>query len=144
MAADTTPDSPAGIPAGLPGMPGGMGRRLAALAIDWFASLLIAIVAFPQFAYGSTESTMATMLVFALEVIVFTWLIAGSFGQRIMGLVVVRMDGGRLAIWRVAIRTVLLCLVIPAVVYDQYGRGLHDRAAGSICIRTRRPAGQVR
>ena len=125
------------IPAGLPGQPGGVGRRLGALAIDWFASLVIAVLVFPEFRYGSVESTMATLGVFAFEVMVFTWLIAGSFGQRILGLVVVRMNGQRLAFWRVAVRTILLCLVIPAVVFDQYGRGLHDRAAGSICIRTR-------
>jgi uncharacterized RDD family membrane protein YckC len=35
------------------------------------------------------------------------------------------------------IRTVLLCLVIPPVVYDADGRGLHDRAAGTIVLRTR-------
>jgi hypothetical protein len=35
------------------------------------------------------------------------------------------------------IRTVLLCLVIPPVVYDADGRCLHDRAAGTIVLRTR-------
>ncbi len=122
----------------LPGEPGGVGRRLGALAIDWFASLLVAVLVFPQFAYGSVESTFATMLVFFLEVTAFTWLIAGSFGQRILGIAVVRMNGSRLGLPRAALRTALLCLVIPAVVYDQYGRGLHDRAVGSMAIRTRR------
>jgi uncharacterized sporulation protein YeaH/YhbH (DUF444 family) len=35
------------------------------------------------------------------------------------------------------IRTVLLCLLIPPVVYNADGRGLHDRAAGTIVLRTR-------
>lgn len=34
-----------------------------------------------------------------------------------------------------AIRTVLLCLVLPAVVWDGDGRGLHDRAAGTAIVR---------
>ncbi|CPU67518.1 Conserved membrane protein of uncharacterised function [Mycobacteroides abscessus] len=34
------------------------------------------------------------------------------------------------------LRTVLLCLVIPAVVWDADGRGLHDRAAGTVLVRS--------
>ena len=36
-----------------------------------------------------------------------------------------------------AVRTVLLCLVVPAVVTDGYGRGLHDKIAGTLILRTR-------
>jgi uncharacterized RDD family membrane protein YckC len=68
-------------------------------------------------------------------VIVFTWLLTGSFGQRLLGLRVVRVDGGRLGLPRIVLRTLLLCLVIPAVIWDSHGRGLHDRAAGSIVVR---------
>jgi uncharacterized RDD family membrane protein YckC len=34
-----------------------------------------------------------------------------------------------------AIRAFLLCLVIPAVVYDRDRRGLHDKAAQTIVVR---------
>jgi len=112
-----------------------LGRRVLALFIDWFASLLLVRLLFSQLPYGSLESTSATLAVFAAEVIVLTWLIGCSFGQRIMGIRVVRTDGGRLDLWRVVLRTLLICLVIPAVVYDADGRGLHDRAVGSIAIR---------
>jgi hypothetical protein len=37
----------------------------------------------------------------------------------------------------VLVRTALLCLVIPAIVVDRDGRGLHDRAAASVVVRTR-------
>jgi uncharacterized RDD family membrane protein YckC len=47
----------------------------------------------------------------------------------------VRVDGGRLSLPRIVLRTLLLCLVIPAVIWDSHGRGLHDRAAGSIVVR---------
>ena len=40
-----------------------------------------------------------------------------------------------LGLGRAALRTLLICLVIPAVVMDSYGRGLHDRAVGSIVLR---------
>ena len=36
-----------------------------------------------------------------------------------------------------AVRTVLLCLAIPAVVTDSSGRGLHDKLAGTVIVRTR-------
>jgi len=38
---------------------------------------------------------------------------------------------------KAAIRTLMLLLVIPAVVWDSEGRGLHDRAAGTRLVRTR-------
>lgn len=113
------------------------GRRVVAFLIDWFASVLVALAAFPQFRYGTNASMLLTVLVFALEVIVLTWLTGASFGQRILGLRVVSILGGRLALWRVVVRTLLLLLVIPAVVYDEQGRGLHDRVAGSMVVRVR-------
>ena len=113
------------------------GRRVVAFLIDWFASVLVALAAFPQFRYGTNESMLLTVVVFALEVIVLTWLTGASFGQRILGLRVMAIDGGRLPLWRVVVRTLLLLLVIPAVVYDDQGRGLHDRVAGSVVVRVR-------
>jgi uncharacterized RDD family membrane protein YckC len=121
--------------AGLP--PARLGRRAFALAIDWLASLLVARLAFGQFAYGSMESSFATLAIFFVEVTLLTWLIQGSFGQLVVGLRVVSVTGGRLSLWRAALRTALVCLVIPAVVYDEDGRGLHDRAVGSVCVRVR-------
>jgi uncharacterized RDD family membrane protein YckC len=116
----------------------GFGRRLVALVIDWFVSLGVTLLVFREVTYGSTASSLATLVVFAGEVIVFTWLLTGSFGQRLLGLRVVRVHGGRLSLPRIVLRTVLLCLVIPAVIWDSNGRGLHDRAAGSIVVLTSR------
>lgn len=113
------------------------GRRVVAFLIDWFASVLVALAAFPQFGYGTNESMLLTVVVFAVEVTVLTWLTGASFGQRILGLRVVSIQGGRLPLWRVVVRTLLLLLVIPAVVYDDQGRGLHDRVAGSVVVRVR-------
>ncbi len=121
----------------LPGEVAGLGRRLAAIAIDWFACILLSRVIFGQFAYGSPESSFSILFIFIAEVTLFTWLISASFGQRLLGISVVRLDGGRLALWRVLVRTLLICIVIPAVVYDSVGRGLHDRAVGSVAIRSK-------
>jgi uncharacterized RDD family membrane protein YckC len=105
------------------------GRRVVAFLIDWFASVLVALLAFPQFPYGSNGSMLATLAVFVVEITVLTWLTGASFGQRLVRLRVVSIDGGRVPLWRVLVRTLLICLVIPAVVYDDDGRGVHDRLA---------------
>ena len=115
----------------------GFGRRLAALALDWLASIGISLLLFRQVAYGSPESSVAILMIFAAEVILLTWLTGSSFGQRLLGITVVRTDGRRLGLGRVALRTLLLCLVVPAVVVDSDGRGLHDRAVGSVAVRRR-------
>ena len=38
---------------------------------------------------------------------------------------------------RAALRTLLLCLLIPALIWDRDGRGLHDKAAGTVVVRAR-------
>ena len=111
------------------------GRRVVAFLIDWFASVLVALLAFPQFPYGSNGSMLATLAVFVVEITVLTWLTGASFGQRLVRLRVVSIDGGRVPLWRVLVRTLLICLVIPAVVYDDYGRGVHDRLAHTRVVR---------
>ena len=113
----------------------GLLRRVLALLIDWFASTVVALLAVGVGSYGSGSDALATLIVFVLEVVILTWLAGASFGQRILGLRVVAMDGGRVTFPRVLLRTLLICLVIPALVMDSQGRGLHDRAAGSIVVR---------
>ena len=113
----------------------GLLRRVLALLIDWFASTVVALLAVGVGSYGSGSDALATLIVFVLEVVILTWLTGASFGQRILGLRVVAMDGGRVTFPRVLLRTLLICLVIPDLVMDSQGRGLHDRAAGSIVVR---------
>ena len=95
------------------------GRRVVAFLIDWFASVLVALLAFPQFPYGSNGSMLATLAVFVVEITVLTWLTGASFGQRLVRLRVVSIDSGQVPLWRVLVRTLSICLVI--------GRGLRRR-----------------
>lgn len=78
-----------------------------------------------------------TASIYLLEATLLTWLIGASFGQRIMGVAVVAMNGANLAPWRTFVRTLLILVVIPAVIIDSNGRGLHDRLVGSMAIRRR-------
>ena len=78
--------------------------------------------------YGSPDFSAVVLGIFGLEVFVLTWLAGASFGQRLVGIRVVSLDGGRVGVVRALARTVLICLAIPPLIWDRDGRGLHDRA----------------
>jgi uncharacterized RDD family membrane protein YckC len=66
---------------------------------------------------------------------VLTSLAGGSAGQLLLRIRVVRTDGSRLDPARVLLRTVLICLVVPPVVYNPDQRGLHDLATDAVAVR---------
>ena len=123
------------LPESGPGSAGGIGRRIAALFIDWFASLLIAALINGGYNDGRFDQGLLTLAIFYLQVTVLTWSFGSAFGQRILGLVVAPVGRPRVGLPAVALRTFLLCLVIPAVVMQPNGRGLHDLAAGTVVVR---------
>jgi hypothetical protein len=122
-----------GLPRSGSGSMAGSGRRVVALFVDWFAATLIANVLVRSGGDPSAVS-LVTMGVFALEVTLLTWLTGASFGQRILG---IRVGGRtrRLNLLATAVRTVLICLVVPPLIWDSDGRGLHDRAVDSVVVR---------
>ena len=128
-----------GLPQSGPGAVAGWGRRLLALLIDWMLSLF-AVAAVTQSnpwehsAQGLDHSYIA-FGVLALEIWLLTCLVAGSAGQVVMRIAVQRVGGGLVDPIRVSIRTLLILLVIPAVIYNRDQRGLHDLAADSIVVR---------
>lgn len=74
---------------------------------------------------------------FALQVWLSTALVGASVGHLVCGLEVLRLDHHRVGLWRALIRTAVLCLLIPAAIWDRDGRGLHDVAAGTVLVRRR-------
>ena len=87
----------------------------------------------------------ATLAVFGVSTAVFVSLLGHTLGHRLLGLRVVRLaptgDGARRpldgppGLIAGLVRTALLCLVVPAVVWDRDGRGLHDVAASTSIVR---------
>ena len=126
-----------GLPVEGRGSVAGFGVRLLALALDWFASLLVVGLVTSNLAYGSAGYSALTLAVFGLEVTVLTWLSGGSAGQRLLGVQVIRVGGGPPGLVRSLARTLLLCLAVPALIWDRDGRGLHDRVAGTVAVRAR-------
>ncbi len=126
-----------GLPEAGPGSVASLGRRVVAITIDWFSSLVIALVII-----GSTDTTdgrvaLATLAIFAVQIALLTWLQGASFGQRILGLAVAPVGTARLGLVQVAARTALICVVIPALVIDRNGRGLHDQITRTVVLRRR-------
>jgi len=108
-----------------------LGRRLAAISIDWLASYAIA---FAFFAGGGNYSErvvgtrVSTPLVFVFEYAILVALTGASFGHRLLKLKVVDFNhGGMPNVRQVLIRTALVALVIAAITYDEDGRGIHER-----------------
>jgi uncharacterized RDD family membrane protein YckC len=128
--AHSWPGQRLGLPESGPRSIARLGRRLGAIAIDWAACVLISIAFF-------SYDPIATLLIFAIEQTLFVLVIGGSPGHLLLGMRVVPAKGGRLGLWQPAVRALLLCLVIPAVIWDQDQRGLHDRACDTILVRTR-------
>jgi uncharacterized RDD family membrane protein YckC len=110
------------------------GHRIAALVVDWIASTLVVVVILGPHGWSSSRSSgFLTMGVFIAESALFVALVGGSFGQLATRLRVVRVDGsGRpLSLLAALVRQVLVCLVVPPLVFRPDGRGLHDLACGS-------------
>ncbi|MGO2683090.1 RDD family protein [Microbacterium sp.] len=127
-AVNSYPGERLGYPEAGPGSIARVGRRIGALAIDWAAAVVISI-AFFQY------DALATLLVFIVVQIVFIPTIGGSPGHRIVGMRLVLQNGAWVGLWRPIVRTLLLALVIPAVIWDQDQRGLHDKAVATVLIR---------
>lgn len=104
------------------------GRRIAALAIDFALAALLSAVFFE---YNGVAST----LIFAATQVVFITLLAGGIGHLLVGVRVVPIRGGWIGWWRPLVRTLLLCAVIPPLVWDTDQRGLHDKLAGTVLVR---------
>ena len=143
-----------------------VGRRIIALAIDWTLSGLIvsllmganyfelvgkATAASEAVRKSSNSQTLAHMqaasdalvahqtfvgLMFVALQILAIWTIGGSIGHRVMSLYIVNFNGGSLTWWRPIVRSLLLVLVVPALVWDSDQRGFHDKIAGTLLLKS--------
>lgn len=108
----------------------GFGARFLAILVDWVLCLMLAgLVADPP-------QTGWWVYAFLLpEYAIFMGLFTQTPG---MWLAKVRCvsaaDATAIGVARALLRSVLMCLVVPVLIMDRYGRGLHDRAVGSIML----------
>lgn len=116
-----------GLPQSGPRSIARLGRRIGALALDWALSVLVSVAFFHY-------DSFATLGIFAVTQIIFVMLLNGSIGHVVFRMRVVPLAGGWVGVWRPFVRTLLLCLVIPAVIWDRDQRGLHDKASGTVLV----------
>lgn len=109
------------------------GRRLAALIIDWAFATIVSLIFFSTGPWQTDP--LITLVIFAFSQIVGLILLGGGLGHVILRMRVLPLRGRYVGLWRPFVRTILLCLAIPALIVDNDGRGLHDVAAGTVLVR---------
>jgi uncharacterized RDD family membrane protein YckC len=118
-----------GLPAEGPGSVASFGRRLCAFVLD---ALLCALVAGAFVQPPELWSYVPLAVVYVVAVPLF----GQTPAMKLLGLRLVSTSQGPLSLPRALLRFALLGLLLPAVVSDPDGRGLHDKAAGSVVVRT--------
>lgn len=112
---------------------GRVGRRISALLIDWAIAVALACLI-----WGYTLLNYDGFVVLAVFVLLQSVQLAalgGSAGHLLLGLRLITLTGERVGVWRPLVRSVLLGLAVPALVWDSDQRGFHDKIAGTVLIR---------
>lgn len=111
-----------------PGSIGRPGRRLLGFAIDWGIAIGVSSIFF-------SYDPAANLIIFVILQIAFIPTIGASIGHRLVGLRIISIHGGWVGLWRPIVRSVLLGIALPALVWDSDQRGFHDKIAGTALIR---------
>ncbi|TDD06780.1 RDD family protein [Nonomuraea deserti] len=122
-----------GLPEEGSGSIAGWGRRIAALVIDWMICTWVVVQLL--FRMNPAESPWAPALAFAVQYLILVGLMGQTFGHRLAGIRVAAMDGGDPRLLPVLVRTVLLALALPALIWDRDHRGVHDRVSNTMVVR---------
>ncbi len=135
---DEYPGATIGLPAAGRGSLASWRARVAAILVDWAASMAFAAgMVGPGAITGHDWRPWIPYLVFFVEGAVLTALTGSSFGQLLARIGIVRLDHRPVEWWRAVLRTALKCLVIPAIVVGAERRGLDDLMLGTVVV-TRR------
>ena len=113
-----------------------MGRRIAALFVDWLIAYGLAALAMTVgWLTLSTLSTAVLVIWFVLGA-ASVRLFGFTPGQYALGLIVVPVDNRvHVGLGRALIRGFLIALVIPPLITDTDLRGLHDRLTNTAVVR---------
>lgn len=113
-----------------------LGRRLAALSVDWLACYFIVAASAGGLGKMGSQRPLTVLGLFFAEVAILSALQGASLGHRIFGIRIHRFhDGGAPTPLQCLIRTALLSTVIFAITFDENGRGLHERYSGTVLSR---------
>jgi uncharacterized RDD family membrane protein YckC len=128
-----------GLPKQGPGSLATTGQRLGGFVVDALASGLVAAL-FVQASAGSGAAGHLpgswSLLPFVIDYVVGVLVAGRTLGMYLFGLRLVRVDRpAPVGPTRALARTALLLLLLPAVIWDRDGRGLHDRVSDTAVVR---------
>lgn len=130
-------------------------RRIVAILVDWMLCQLIAVgLLGMKWGQVSGNESFYPLAVLFVENAILVPTLGATLGHRLLGVKVVRLDAAGLmaaggiaadrpgaaglpSLGRSVLRAFLLCLAIPPLVMDSRLRGLHDKAAGTVVVRSR-------
>ena len=140
MAEETSPyaGEELGLPAEGRGSLASWRARVAALILDWAASMAIAVGLFgTSVVTGNGWQAWTTLAVFLVESTVLVTVASGSFGQLLCRIAVVRLDSRPVGLPRAVMRQALICLALPPLIIGPDRRGLQDLAANTVVVNRR-------
>jgi len=125
-----------GLPAAGPGSLAGMGRRSAALLVDWLICYGLAGLGLAAGLFGSARLATAVLLIWFVLGVASVRLFGFTPGQYALGLQVASIDNRvHVGTGRAVVRGLLITLVIPALFTDSDGRGFQDRLTATAVVR---------
>ena len=136
-----------GLPAEGPGSTAAAGQRVGALIVDTIASALVAALVLSFTPRDNDLPGVAghlpgswSLVPLAVDYVIGVLLTGQTLGMHFVKIRVVAVDRqpspSRVRPLQIVIRTVLLFLLVPALIFDRDGRGLHDRISGTVVTRS--------
>ena len=120
-----------GLPPSGPGSLAAFSTRVVAFFVDAILAALVAGL-FTAPRLPGNWSLLPFALIYVVALVAF----GQTPGMRLLGLRLAHpQEGQRLAVWRAVVRTGLLMLLVPALVVDADGRGLHDKLTDTAVVR---------
>ena len=119
-----------GLPESGSGSVARLGRRVLAICVDWLIASVISMFFIP-----APWTSLGTLGIFAVLQVLFITFIGGSAGHYMFGLRVITLSGQPAGFLKALARTLLLCIVVPVLVWDSDQRAFHDKIPGTVLVR---------
>lgn len=103
--------------------------------IDWVIANIVAVLFVGSDLYDAgSGSNWVPLLCWFVLVTIMTAFTGASTGQWLLRVRVVRLDRRPVGLPRAVVRTALIALVVPPLIFDGNRRGLHDMAVNTAAV----------
>jgi hypothetical protein len=130
------PGEKLGLPAQGPGSIAGLGRRTAAIVLDWLIAYGLAGLGLSLGVLSMRTLSTAVLVIWLVLGVIAVRFFGFTPGQYALGLRVASVDNRlHVGLGRASARGALVALVIPALFTDADGRGFQDRLTATAVLR---------